>query len=266
MGVGTTTAAHKRDPIGGNACRTVRSNASGTRADGRADDALRPVTLLPGWLSAPAGSVLLRQGATWVLATLTVEDRVPRWRHRSGKGWLTASYNLLPGSTQERTPRDRHGQNGRTQEIERLIARSLRAAVALDGLGECTLHVDCDVLQADGGTRTAAITAGWLALAMGSRALVAGGKLKADPVRRQIAAVSVGMVEGRPLLDLAYDEDVRAETDMNVVMTADGAFVELQGTAETAPFDREALERMVALAAGGIARLAAAQSEVLDAA
>jgi len=234
------------------------------RADGRAADRLRPVTCECGWISAPIGSVLIKQGQTWVLCTASVEDRVPRWLKGQGSGWLTASYNMLPGSTVERTARDRRGAGGRTREIERLIGRSLRAAMDLGQLGARTLHVDCDVLQADGGTRTAAITGGWLALALGvaelqRRSALPGG----NPLVRQIAAVSVGVVDGESLLDLDYEEDVRAQTDMNVAMTAPGCFVEVQGTAEGEPFERGELDRLLDLAAGGIRTLVEVQTEVL---
>ncbi len=235
------------------------------RADGRSADALRPVEMLPGWTSTAAGSVLMKQGRTWVLATVSVEPRVPRWRVRSGRGWLTASYNLLPGATAVWTPRDRGGANGRTHEIERLVGRSLRAAIDVDRLPELTLHVDCDVLQADGGTRTAAVTAGWLALALALGPLGAAGRVPADLLCQQVAAVSVGIVDGRPMLDLSYDEDVRAETDMNAVMTHDGGFVELQGTAERrVAFSRADLDALVALADAGARSLMAVQTEVLD--
>jgi len=232
------------------------------RLDGRAEDEIRPVELLPNWVSAPAGSALVRQGATWVLCTVTVESRVPIWMRGRGRGWLTATYNMLPGATTERTERDRRGPTGRTQEIERLIGRSLRAAVALDRTGERTFRVDCDVLQADGGTRTAAIGGGWLALALAlgapARALDGDG-----PLAEQVAAISVGVVDGEVLLDLSYGEDVRAETDMNVVMAADGRFIEVQGTAESQPFDRRQLDRMLDLAADGIRAVMSAQEEVL---
>ncbi len=233
------------------------------RADGRQADALRPVSLEPNWVTAPLGSVLVRQGATWVLCTVSAETRVPRWMARQGRGWLTASYSLLPGASPTWTPRERRGAGGRTREIERLIGRSLRAAIDLDATGERTLHVDCDVLQADGGTRTASITGAWLALALACAALREAGELKTDPMRRQLAAVSVGMVDGRPLLDLDYPEDLRADTDMNVVMTGEGRFVEVQGTAEGDPYDRAELDALLDMAAAGIDRLVAAQTEVL---
>lgn len=234
-----------------------------SRADGRQAGTMRTVSFEPNWVTAPLGSVLVKQGATWVLCTVSEESRVPAWLSGRGRGWLTASYSLLPGSTPRWTARERRGAGGRTREIERLIGRSLRGAVDLERLGERTLHVDCDVLQADGGTRTASITGGWLALALALRALGEAGELDAEPMRRQVAAISVGVVDGAALLDLDYREDVRAETDMNVVMTAEGRFIEVQGTAEGDPYDRAELDAMLDLAAAGISQLAAAQLEVL---
>lgn len=233
------------------------------RADGRALDALRPLELLARWVDAPLGSALVRQGRTWVLCTVSLEERVPAWRRGSGCGWLTASYAMLPGSTAEWSPRERRGPGGRTQEIERLIGRSLRGAVDLGRLPEWTLHVDCDVVQADGGTRTAAVTGGWVAVALAVRALEASGKIKASPLVRQVAAVSVGMVDGTARLDLDYAEDVRADTDMNVVMTDDGGLLEAQATAEGAPFSTAELDRMLALAAAGTRSLLVAQREAI---
>jgi ribonuclease PH len=233
------------------------------RAGGRARDALRPVTLSPRWLPAQPGSVLLRQGDTWLLCTATVEDRVPHWMRGRGRGWLTATYSLLPASTADRSERERRGPGGRTHEIERLIGRALRPAVDLGGIGERTLHVDCDVLQADGGTRTAAITGGWLALALALVDLRARGVIAVDPLVRHVAAVSVGMVDGLPALDLDYAEDLRADTDMNVIMASDGGFVEIQGTAEGVPFARSDLDGMLDLAAGGVRVLLGLQREAL---
>ncbi|MCB0215259.1 MAG: ribonuclease PH [Caldilineae bacterium] len=233
------------------------------RAEGRQASALRPTALLPSWVEAPLASVLVKQGATWVLCTVSAEERVPAWRSGHGRGWLTASYSLLPGATPVWSPRERNGAGGRTREIERLIGRSLRAALDLDRLGERTLHLDCDVLQADGGTRTAAVTGSWLAMALATRELCQAGQLAEDPLVEQVAAISVGMVDGQARLDLDYSEDVRAETDMNVVMTADGRYVEVQGTAERSCFARADLDDLLDLAAAGIAELAAAQTEVL---
>ncbi len=235
------------------------------RPDGRAADALRPVRLSPDWVRMPLGSVLAQQGDTWVLATVSLTEGVPGWLRGRGGGWLTASYSLLPGATGQRSERERRGAGGRTQEIERLIGRSLRAVVDLRALVDCTLNVDCDVLQADGGTRTVAITGAWLALALAVEQLPARN-VRAQPILTgQVAAVSVGMVDGGARLDLDYDEDVRADTDMNVVMTADGRFVEVQATAERAAFGADDLAAMVALARQGIALLQTAQAEVLNA-
>jgi ribonuclease PH len=241
-----------------------RDESAGQRADGRHADELRSVELAPSWVSGPDGSVLIRQGRTWVLCTVTLEHRVPRWLRGRGKGWLTATYNMLPGSTNERTARERSGARGRTREIERMIGRALRGAVDQRAIGERTIHVDCDVLQADGGTRTAAVTGGWLALALACRDLSEAGGLDRDPVIRRLAAVSVGMVGGEALLDLDYSEDVRADTDLNVVMTDEGRFVELQGTAEGTPFSVSELDQMLALAGTGGRALLGMQSEVLD--
>jgi ribonuclease PH len=207
--------------------------------------------------------VLAKQGSTWVLCTASVDEWLPRWRRESGSGWLTASYSMLPGATDRRTGRERTGAKGRTKEIERLIGRSLRAALDLDRLAEHTLFIDCDVLQADGGTRTAAITGGWLALAQAVQSLQSRGVLSDDPMVRQIAAVSVGIVDDVPLLDLDYSEDVRAQADMNMVMTPQGEFVEVQGTAEGPPFGRDLLDRLLDLAGQGIEALGAAQLEAL---
>lgn len=233
------------------------------RADGRSPDSLRPLTLQPDWVHTPLASVLISQGATRVLCTVQVVDGTPGWMRGRRGGWLTASYCLLPGATSQRTERERRGARGRTQEIERLIGRSLRAAVDLSQLTDCTVNVDCDVLQADGGTRTAAITGAWLALAMGLRRLLPRHGDGDAALIGQIAATSVGMVDGRPCLDLDYSEDVRADTDMNVVMTAEGGFVEIQGTAEGVTFARAELDAMLDLALRGIADLMAAQTEVL---
>lgn len=264
-GGGAGPAGLAIDPARGNIARVTGETTTVLRSDGRAAQALRPLEMLPGWTSSAAGSVLMKQGRTWVLATVSVEPRVPRWRVRTGKGWLTASYNLLPGATSVWTPRDRAGANGRTHEIERLIGRSLRAAIDVDRLPELTLHVDCDVLQADGGTRTTAVTAGWLALALALGPLGDAGRVPADLLARQVAAVSVGIVDGQPMLDLSYDEDARAQTDMNAVMTGDGGFVELQGTAERrVPFTRSELDDLVALAGLGARALMATQMEVLN--
>lgn len=237
-----------------------------TRRDGRKADVLRDVEIVAGWLPAVPGSTLVRQGRTWVLCTCALEERVPAWRRGSGAGWLTASYAMLPASGGERKARERSSPGGRTMEIERLVGRSLRAAIDLPAIPEWTLHVDCDVLQADGGTRTAAITGGWVALALAIRHLSEKGRLPAAALVRQIAAVGAGMVDGSPLLDMDYSEDVRAETDMNVVMTSDGLLVEAQATAEATPFRADDLDHMVRLAATGIERLCALQLRALGSA
>ncbi|HZG35154.1 MAG TPA: ribonuclease PH [Gaiellaceae bacterium] len=233
------------------------------RNDGRSrDDQLRSLELLPDWLEQAHGSVLFSQGKTRVLCTATVEEGVPRWLYRSGRGWLTAEYSLLPASTGERTQREaaRGKQGGRTVEIQRLIGRALRGICDFEALGERTLWLDCDVLQADGGTRCAAISGAYVAA---RRALDRFGLSKA--LTGSVAAVSVGIVDGRALLDLDYVEDSSAETDMNVVMTADGRLVEVQATAERDPFSRELLDDLLDLAAGGIEEIVLAQEEAAEA-
>ena len=233
------------------------------RNDGRQrDDELRPLELLPDWLEQAHGSVLYSQGKTRVLCTAMIEERVPRWLHRSGRGWMTAEYSLLPASTGDRVEREaaKGKQGGRTVEIQRLIGRALRSVCDFPALGERTLWLDCDVLQADGGTRCAAISGAYVAA---YRALDRFGLSKA--LTGQIAAVSVGVVDGRPLLDLDYSEDSSAETDMNVVMTADGRLVEVQATAEREPFTRDELDAMIDLGAGGIEQIMAAQDEAVEA-
>jgi ribonuclease PH len=229
-----------------------------SRADGRRPDQLRQLDVLPDWLEQPHGAVLYSQGATRVLCTATVEESVPRWLQRSGRGWMTAEYSLLPASTGQRTQREASAgrQKGRTVEIQRLIGRALRSVCDFEALGERTLWLDCDVLQADGGTRCASITGAWIAA---RRALDRFGLSKA--LAGSIAAVSVGIVEGEAVLDLDYQEDSSAETDMNVVMTGDGRLVEVQATAERDPFSRELLDELLDLAAGGIEALTAAQDE-----
>jgi ribonuclease PH len=232
------------------------------RADGRRPDELRPLDVQRDFLEQPHGCVLYAQGNTVVLCTATLEEDLPRWLRGKGRGWLTAEYSMLPASTGERTQRavSRGRPDGRTVEIQRLIGRSLRAVCDFAALGERTLWLDCDVLQADGGTRCAAITGSYVAA---YRALDRFGLSKALP--GSIAAVSVGVVDGDALLDLDYAEDARAETDMNVVMTGDGQLVEVQATAERDPFSRERLDSLLDLAAGGIAQLAAAQREAAEA-
>ena len=219
-----------------------------TRADGRTPDQLRPVSFELGVQRNPAGSALVTFGGTRVLCAASVEEGAPRFRDR--RGWVTAEYAMLPGSTSERAFRERKGAGGRSKEIERLIGRSLRAVVDLDTLPDVTVTVDCDVLEADGGTRTASITGGWVALVQALRSIGAG-----DAVTGQVAAISVGVIDGEPRLDLPYEEDARAEVDMNVVATADGRLVEVQGTAEGEPFDRAALDRLLDLALAGCGEL-----------
>jgi ribonuclease PH len=233
-----------------------------TRADGRRADELRSLELAPDYLEQPHGSVLFAQGKTKVLCTASIQDGVPRWLHGKGRGWLTAEYSLLPASTGDRTDREaaRGRQGGRTIEIQRLIGRSLRAVTDFEALGERTLWLDCDVLQADGGTRCAAISGAYVAA---RRALDRFGLGKA--LTGSVAAVSVGVVAGEPLLDLDYSEDSQAEVDMNVVMTGDGALVEVQATAERTPFTRVRLDELLEFAAVGVEEIAAAQEEAADA-
>ena len=235
------------------------------RADGRALDELRPVTFQRDFTEFAPGSVLLSMGRTKVLCTASVEDRVPPWMRGSGKGWVTAEYSMLPGSTSERATREasKGKQSGRTQEIQRLIGRSLRAVCDLVALGELQVTVDCDVLQADGGTRTASICGAYVALHDAFSRFVAAGRLKVHPLGDAVAAVSVGIVDGVPMLDLPYAEDSRAEVDMNVVMTGSGRFVEVQGTAEGLPFSRSELDELLVLAEAGISRLLVMQDAVL---
>ncbi len=240
-------------------CAGVASGGrkDGTRPDGRSPDQLRPVRFTRDYTSHAEGSVLAEFGATRVLCTASVESGVPHFLRNSGRGWLTAEYGMLPRATHTRTAREaaRGRQAGRTQEIQRLIGRSLRACIDLGTLGERTITIDCDVLQADGGTRTAAITGGYVALADAVERLVTRGQLARNPLHGQIAAVSVGIVGGRAVLDLDYAEDADAETDMNVVMNSGGAFIEVQGTAEGHAFRREELGSLLDLAAAGIAEL-----------
>ena len=237
------------------------------RSDGRRADELRPVTIEPGFLKYAEGSALISVGNTRVLCAASLEDRVPAWMKGRGVGWVTAEYAMLPRATQERTQREasKGRLGGRTHEIQRIIGRALRAVTDMAKLGERTVWIDCDVLQADGGTRTAAVTGAWVALALALLRRFDSAKLAAWPLRLQIAATSVGIVAGFPMLDLAYDEDSRAHVDLNVFMTDAGRFVELQGTAEAAPFDRRDLERMLALAEGGIRELFAAQAGAIAA-
>jgi ribonuclease PH len=235
------------------------------RTQGRAADALRPISITRGFTRHAEGSVLVAYGDTQVLCTASVEERVPPHKRGSGEGWLTAEYGMLPRATHTRGDREaaRGKQSGRTQEIQRLIGRSLRAVFDLGALGERTIALDCDVLQADGGTRTAAITGAFVAAYDAVSWLHTHGKLQRSPIREAVAAVSVGIVEGTPLLDLEYIEDAACGTDMNVVMTASGGFVELQGTAEGAPFSRAEMDALLDLASSGIAQLVLKQREAL---
>ncbi|HEU4794366.1 MAG TPA: ribonuclease PH [Pyrinomonadaceae bacterium] len=236
------------------------------RTDGRAHDELRPVQITPGFLSYAEGSVLIEMGGTRVVCAASLEDRVPPFLRNSGQGWLTAEYAMLPRSTQTRTAREigRGGPSGRTHEIQRLIGRSLRAVADMKALSERTLTIDCDVLQADGGTRTAAITGAYVAFALASNRLLKMGKITRPLTNNQVAAVSVGIVANTPLLDLKYDEDSRAEVDMNVVCTSDGRFIELQGTAEREPFSRAQMDELLALATQGIEVLVGLQKSVIS--
>ena len=236
-----------------------------SRPDGRAADELRPIAITRNWSRHPEGSALVEYGDTKVLCTASVTEGVPRWRKGSGLGWVTAEYAMLPASTNTRSDREsvRGRIGGRTHEISRLIGRSLRAVIDYKALGENTIVLDCDVLQADGGTRTAAITGAYVALADAVGHLRSQGALAGEPLTGSVAAVSVGIIDGTPRLDLHYDDDVRAQTDMNVVMTGDGRFVEVQGTAEGAPFDRAELDTLLALAAEGCAELTRLQQEAL---
>ena len=233
------------------------------RPDGRLHSDLRPVSFTLNYVEYPEGSVLIEVGRTRVLCNVSVEEKVPAWMIGQETGWLTAEYALLPRSTHTRTRRENHGLRGRTQEIRRLIGRSLRAAVDLELLGGRTLTVDCDVLQADGGTRTAAITGGYVAVALALRRLAEQGLVPPEVLGTPVAAVSVGVVDGEVLLDLCYAEDHNAEVDLNVVMTSNGHLIEVQGTAEGAPFSRDTLDRMLDLAAQGIAHLIQRQREAL---
>ena len=229
------------------------------RPSGRATDALRAVTIETGVAKHAEGSCLIRCGDTHVLCTASVEDKPPPFLRNTGLGWVTAEYAMLPRATTSRTRRERQGASGRTQEIQRLIGRALRAALDRSALGERQIVVDCDVLQADGGTRTASITGGWVALRLAVNALMTAGDVKHDALTGHVAAVSCGIWNGRPVLDLDYAEDSVAETDANFVMTGAGGLVEVQGTAEGAPFSRAELDAMLALAEKGVAELVALQ-------
>ena len=233
------------------------------RSDGRAPGALRPLLLEPDPAPYAEGSCLISAGRTRVLCTASVEETLPAWRQKSGVGWVTAEYGMLPRATHTRTSRERSGARGRTQEIQRLIGRALRSVCDFEALGPRQVTVDCDVLQADGGTRTAAITGAWVALVLASRRLERDSVIARPFVVQRVAAVSVGLVDGVPCLDLDYVEDSSAQVDMNVVATGDGGLVEVQGTAEGAPFRREQLDRLLDLALTGIGELGAAQARAL---
>jgi ribonuclease PH len=238
-----------------------------SRPDGRSADQLRDITITRGWLDHAEGSVLVEFGRTRVLCAASVQEDVPRWRRGSGQGWVTAEYAMLPRSTNTRSDREsvKGKLGGRTQEISRLVGRSLRACIDLRALGENSIVIDCDVLQADGGTRTAAVTGGYVALADAVSWLQARKRCKPGALPRSVAAVSVGIVDGEARLDLCYEEDVAAETDMNVVCTGSGEFVEVQGTAEREPFDRKLLDQLLDLAVAGCADLTRLQNDALAA-
>ncbi|WP_295376879.1 ribonuclease PH [uncultured Pseudacidovorax sp.] len=236
------------------------------RSSGRAADQLRPVRITRGFTIHAEGSVLIEFGQTRVLCTASVEEKVPPHKRGSGEGWVTAEYGMLPRATHTRGDREaaRGKQSGRTQEIQRLIGRSMRAVFDLAALGERTIYLDCDVLQADGGTRTAAITGAFVAAHDAAAKLISAGTLAASPIRSHVAAISVGIVQGTPLLDLEYVEDSACDTDMNVVMTGAGHFVEVQGTAEGAAFSRDEMNQLLALADKGIAELVQLQKQALQ--
>jgi ribonuclease PH len=235
------------------------------RTEDRSPDDLRPIKITPDFITTAEGSVLIEAGQTRVIATATVDDGVPSFLKGSGKGWVTSEYGMLPRATEQRTPREstRGKQSGRTLEIQRLIGRSLRAVADLKALGERTVWLDCDVIQADGGTRTASITGAFVAMALALERLVAAGILRAVPLKDSVAAVSVGIVNDQLLLDLDYEEDSQAQVDMNVVMTGTGRFVEVQATAEGRPYTGNEMQQLIELAAAGIARLTQLQRELL---
>ena len=235
------------------------------RVDGRAAHDLRPVKMTPDFIPSAEGSVLIEMGGTRVIVTATVDDGVPSFLKGKGKGWVTGEYGMLPRSTEERTPREsaRGRQSGRTLEIQRMIGRTLRAATDLKALGERTVWLDCDVIQADGGTRTASVTAAFVALALALERMVAAGIMRAVPLIDSVAATSVGIVDDKLLLDLAYEEDSRAQVDMNVVMTGSGQFVEVQASAEGRPYTNEELQELLDLASGGIRHLTEVQQSLL---
>lgn len=245
---------------------TQNKESVNSRRDGRTSLDLRTVRMTPGYTKYAEGSVLIEVGETKVICNATVDDRVPHFLKGKGVGWVTAEYAMLPRATETRTSREigRGGPSGRTHEIQRLIGRSLRSVIDMSALGERTVTIDCDVIQADGGTRTASITGGFVALALALEKYISIGKVSRPMLRDYIAAASVGVVNGQVLLDLNYAEDSHAEVDMNVVQTRDGRFVEIQGTAETEPFDRAQMDEMLAAAASGVARLTEIQREVIS--
>jgi ribonuclease PH len=238
-----------------------------TRHDGRSPTELRPIEILPGYLTNPLGSVLISIGNTRLLCTASIEDKVPIFLASTGLGWITSEYSMIPAATRERTPREatRGRQSGRTMEIQRLIGRAMRSVVDRKALGERTLWVDCEVLQADGGTRTASITGGYIAMAIALAKLREKGTISKPPLKGMVAAISVGILEGAPILDLDYKEDSSADVDMNVVRTDDGRYVELQGTAEATPFGKEALDRLLEQADRGVEQLIALQRQAIGA-
>jgi ribonuclease PH len=237
------------------------------RSDGRKPSQLRPLKITPSYIKTADGSVLIEMGDTRVICTAKLEERVPPFLRNSGKGWITAEYGMLPGSSQQRIGREssRGKVGGRTHEIQRLIGRSLRSVADLKNLGERSVWIDCDVIQADGGTRTASITGAYIALMEAVRVWRARGILSADPIKDAVAAVSIGIVDGKILLDLCYEEDSKADVDMNFVMTGSGKFIEVQGTAESAPFTKKQMERMAEIAHQGIKELLQAQKKVIAA-
>ncbi len=235
------------------------------RSFDRAPSQPRPLKITPGYTKYAAGSVLMEYGDTRVLCTASVEESVPNWmRGRRGQGWITAEYSLLPSSTHDRSRRERGNVGGRTQEIQRLIGRSIRGVVDLKQLGERTITIDCDVLQADAGTRTASITGGYIALHLAIEKLLKAGKLKTNPIRESVAAISVGIVEGQPLVDLDYNEDQKADSDLNVVMTGSGDLLEVQGCAEQKPFSRAELNELIDLAAASLVDIFAEQKSICE--
>jgi ribonuclease PH len=247
---------------------TPAASPGAARNDGRAPDEMRPISITPGYVTTATGSCLIEVGGTRVICTASVDEEIPRWMAGQGRGWATAEYGMLPASTGERKRRDvsKGRPDGRTVEIQRLIGRSLRGVVDFEKLGERTVWIDCDVLEADGGTRCASITGGYVALELSMRQLMAEGKLSDLPLTGSVAAVSCGIVDGRALLDLDYSEDSNAEVDANVVMTGDGGLVEVQATAERTPLSRASLDELLALGAAGIDKLRVAQQEAVAAA